>query len=108
MEEQDGFMISLIHKNCRNFHKRIYDLEVEIDDVLPNQFTSYGTLNINYFSKFSKTAKDMFEIKNSDGTEITGVIGDKSIYFVTPKNNPLSYLAFEKIITNYIIKKREA
>lgn len=106
MIENDDFWMTAVHKNCRKFYKRVYDLSIDIDQILPTYFAKYGELKIIHFSQFVANAKDTFEIKNSDGTEITGVIGDKSIYFVTPKNNPLSYVEFEQVLSDYIQTKK--
>lgn len=97
-----------IHKNCRKFFKRIYDCDYAIEEDFLSELNDFGQLKINRFSQMVKDAKDVFEIKNGEGIEISGVIGDPSILLVIPKEQPEKYERFELLLTNYLKNKSQA
>ena len=102
MEMQEYFVITTMHKNCRKFFKRIYDLPVVVDLALAGELAEFGNLELLEFSKTVKGAKDIFQIRNSDGTEISGIIDDHSVYFVLPKKNSRAGSKVEVHLREYV------
>ena len=106
MELNEHFVKTKIHKNCRDFFKRMYDLPCTIGNDFVHELEQFGRLEINEFSKVVATAKDSFTIFGKDGLEIRGVVDDNSILLVVPKNNPEEYERFEALLENYIKEKK--
>lgn len=102
MELHPEFDITITQKNCRKFFKRIYDLAVPVNTTLAHQLAKFGQLEILAFSEKVKGAKDVFQIKNLDGTEISGVLGDASVYLVLPKQNKEVFALFEQQLKTYV------
>lgn len=102
MELHPEFTITITQKNCRKFFRRIYDLAVPINTSLAHQLADFGKLEMLAFSEKVKGAKDVFQIKNLDGTEISGVLGQSSVYLVLPKQNTEVFDLFEQQLRHYV------
>ena len=76
-----------------------------VDLSLADKLKGFGKLQVLAFSQTVKGAKDVFQIKNPDGTEISGVIGDYSVYFVLPKDQPAVFAQFEQYLKEYVQQK---
>ncbi len=99
----DLFFKTKIHKNCRDFYKRIYDLDVEINEQFVNSLAVFGKLHINRFSQIIPTSLDIFSVKGANNLEITGGIGGDSIFLVIPKNKTEQFVEFEELLKKYVI-----
>lgn len=101
-ESNSLYFSTKIHKNCRKFFKRIYDCNHDLSEDFVNSLSKYGKLTVNRFSQIVPNAKDVFSVKGKDGLEMNGVINDKTIFVVIPKNEPELYESFESQLTTYL------
>lgn len=76
-----------------------------VDLSLAGKLEEFGKLQVLAFSQTVKGARDVFQIKNPDGTEISGVIDDYSVYFVLPKDKPAVFARFEQHLKEYVQQK---
>ncbi len=92
-------------KNCRKYLKRCYLLKIDVDKALIGEFSEWGIIEINEFSKYSPLSKDSFKVDIEEALQITGVINDSQL-FITIAKTCIELLAeIETMILNWYQKK---
>jgi len=79
-------------RNCRKYVKAYYVLNKEADDELVSLLTSYGELEVSYFSKYNPKFKDTFKIKTDEVVVIEGVFKSTELMITIAKKESIEPL----------------
>ena len=93
-------------QNCRKFIKRYYQLPFLVDKLLLSLLEEeFGLVEIYEFSKFSPTAKDTFKISFDTSLQVSGNLGETTIFFTVAKEKSDYLLIFENVLNQWVIQK---